>query len=123
MFKKRSLHQIAPLAHTDSSIISSIDKQDNLGGHRCGLRLLGASKTIDFKTEHHAGSLFEDEDGAQRSWVFKRKTILHQLLAENTRALPGSESPVQMFVDSFKRGGVLRMLRLCWFNFMGIYFL
>ena len=41
VFKKRSLHQIAPLAHTDSSIISPIDKQDNLGGHRCGLRLLG----------------------------------------------------------------------------------
>ena len=60
VFKKRSLHQIAPLAHTDSSIISPIDKQDNLGGHRCRLRLLGASKTIDFKTEHHADSLFED---------------------------------------------------------------
>ena len=60
VFKKRSLHQIAPLAHSDSSIISPIDKQDNLGGRRCGLRLLGASKTIDFKTEHHAASFLED---------------------------------------------------------------
>ena len=100
MFKKRSLHQIAPLAHTDSSIISPIDKQDNLGGHRCGLRLLGASKTIDFKTEHHADSLFED--APSRSWNFKQKTILHKFLAENTRALPGNSSPVQMVVDSFR---------------------